>query len=647
MPSNDGNEYTQLVDRLKSYSNIPEDLISSLLKYNSTIDQSSQQNMFSKPIPWIGLYIASASMLCILAMVADLIHGVRNRKLWFANKYFRLNAASLSVIAVAMKLPVDLSSIMPGVVDKNVKLVSMAFMSTMMANLLTSLATMTNKELVANIIGLGILVITMVVNVCIQIGTGLLPHSHYDQHSKATHSYSDTIQQSFKSFKSIGIYAPNFVVILLLLFVIHTCSALAIITCKQILESKYQEVHESSLMDERQGPLHVEKLKRQVCKYWTMAETGSPQFMTACLPTSSASGVICLFSCFLTISLMLKTKNYLRDYKSDYKWSMVVILIVQSSGVLLGSISPLCRCFTPLRFKFSENWSGNYILPDKEESYWIKKLNDLKQSSTAYPFHSRKYKIVIQNLKIAILNICIIVQMLVVLVCRLLVFFQTFVVFIISICVFLMEWRMHKRSVSLSTVTMNEPDQVEENDDLTKYVLLLQDDIKLRETTLKRISQSLNRFIQKVQKKQPDHLKMLINESSGFEGVGNYDNHHIPSLLTTEYHSSWSLSLVTLTTIAISIPYIQKKKVDRLLRGVSEGLAYVALVEENLNATDDYVSIKKAARTLWWQVVQDSNGSPSVEEYSYKGGQKYRYLHAYFCQFNISYHRNDHTFVQH
>ncbi|PWA61122.1 hypothetical protein CTI12_AA376040 [Artemisia annua] len=109
-------------------------------------------------------------------MVADLFHGFQKRKIWFPCKYFSLNAASITVIAVAMKLPVDLSSPMPGALDQATKLGSMAFMCTMMANLMPSLASMDNKSLFANFIGLVILVITMIVNICIEINTGVIGH---------------------------------------------------------------------------------------------------------------------------------------------------------------------------------------------------------------------------------------------------------------------------------------------------------------------------------------------------------------------------------------------------------------------------------------------------------------------------------------
>ncbi|GKC07237.1 hypothetical protein Tco_0998847 [Tanacetum coccineum] len=342
-------------------------------------------DQYSKPMPWIGMYIAVASLFCILAMVADLLHGLKNRKLWFPCKFFTLNAASLTVIAVAMKLPVDLSNPMLGDADQIAKLGSMVFMCTMMANLLPSLATMNSSELLTNIIALDILVITLIVNVCIQIYTGVIG------------DFADDYSVLFKG------VAWLYVVMLLILLIIHTCSGLTILKSKQIIELKYKAGHETALKDlELQQPgtsspqlLTVEKLKQQVKNHWIMAGTGSPQFITACSATTSASGA---------------------------------------------------------------------------------------------------------------------------------------------------------------------------------------------------------------EKQQPNDLRKLIEVSKGFKGVGKYDSLHVPPLSAEQYLDCWSLPLITLTAIAISLPKIQNDIVDRLLRSVSDGLTYVTLVEESLNATDDYARVQKAAKVLWVEV---------------------------------------------
>ncbi|KAF5784272.1 hypothetical protein HanXRQr2_Chr11g0517581 [Helianthus annuus] len=115
-------------------------------------------------MPWVGLYVAIASFICVIAMAADAVQAVWQWKLWFPNRFFTLNAATITLIAIAMKLPVDLSTDLS---DK--KMVSMFFLVTMLANFLPSLGLMDDKELLMNIVALAILLITIVVNMGIQI----------------------------------------------------------------------------------------------------------------------------------------------------------------------------------------------------------------------------------------------------------------------------------------------------------------------------------------------------------------------------------------------------------------------------------------------------------------------------------------------
>ena len=60
--------------------------------------------------------------------------------------------------------------------DQVAKLGSMTFICSMMANLLSSLATMDSKELFTNIIALVVLVIALVVNICIQMAIGVVSY---------------------------------------------------------------------------------------------------------------------------------------------------------------------------------------------------------------------------------------------------------------------------------------------------------------------------------------------------------------------------------------------------------------------------------------------------------------------------------------
>ncbi|KAG7027439.1 hypothetical protein SDJN02_11452, partial [Cucurbita argyrosperma subsp. argyrosperma] len=194
---------------------------------------------FSEPMPWIGIYIATASLVCLLAMAADLVHGFRHRKFWFPCKFFTLNSTSLTLIAVAIKLSVDLNTSMPGREDQLAKLSSAVLMCTIMANCMPSLGSMENQEIFMNIMALGILVITLIINVCMEMGTGV-----------------------------IYVYMKEQVSILILMLVllgILSFSALVVPSTKSYLEMKYSLRHELASKEckanEKEGKIAVERLK--------------------------------------------------------------------------------------------------------------------------------------------------------------------------------------------------------------------------------------------------------------------------------------------------------------------------------------------------------------------------------------------------
>ncbi|KAJ0722261.1 hypothetical protein HanOQP8_Chr08g0284661 [Helianthus annuus] len=574
-------------EELESNCNsIPPDVLDFL---QTSLTETKLQNKFGKPMVWIGIYIAIASLFCILPMLADLLHGFKTKKLWFPCKYFTLNAASLTVIAIAMKLPVDLNNSMPNNVDQAAKLGSLAFMCTMMANLLPSLATMDSKELLTNIIALGVLVITLVVNVCIQIRTGVVSNNH------------DGPYYTHVSYKN-WLIALIYVAMLFMLLVIHTCLALMIITSKQIVESKYKARRETALVDlelQQPGRDTVEKLKQHVSNHWIMAGTGSPQFMAVCSATTSASGVICFSSTALHVVIMLYTRPYMKLYGSDYKWSVLMILITQFTGVILGTIAPLLRCFASLSFEVSIKWIWNHIRVFKVEGYYTQKLSDWKYDSVPLKLSSRRCKIVFQYLKVLILILSIGIQKTVLVACKMIALIPIF--FVIGVMCCFHCWKSLKVLMSIASynVSVETPSQLQRNKNLSQYVLQLQDDMELAERTLKSILKSVTNLIQSAEKQQPNNLIKLLGESSGFEGVGKYDLHQVSEQM---YVDCWSLPVATLTAIAISLPNIQKSMTDRLLKCVSEGLTYVKHIEESLNATDEYISSQKAARMLWLEI---------------------------------------------
>ncbi|KAK9079275.1 hypothetical protein SSX86_000945 [Deinandra increscens subsp. villosa] len=627
MAYNSTNNYLKLLDELVDIYNLPDRFTTILSGYVKFIYRSDLEDGYSTPMLWVGMYIALASVVCIIAMVADLLQGLRTRKLWFPCKYFRVNAAFLSVISVAMKLPMDLSGSMLGVVDQAAKLGSMAFMCTMMANLLPCLATMDNIELLSNITALCVLVITLAVNVCIQIHTVVVSYENDRVLLTFSHRYDVKSLVIGKHHLNIML-ATIYVALLLVLLILHLSSSLAILKSKGIIEKKYQQGQERASKDiQHSKATTFEQLKNHVSNHWIMAGSGSPQFITACYQTTSASGVICVLIAILHAFTMWRTTNAMlddKDYDSDYRSSTLVILIVQFFGVVIGTIAPLSRCFATLSFNvMSFKIISNHFKVFEVQSYWTRKLHDWKLATIRLPFRSHKLKVdvvrlsfrshklkvVTGTLKKLILIFCIEFQEGVVIVCNIIALIPFMFMICALYCYHFFKW-LFKALFSSSSSNEN----LDHNKDLRAYVLQLEDEMELAERTLEDLSKSVNKLIQKGLKSQPENLMKLIEEKStiggdGFHGVVKFDNidHNcVPCLLAKvhEYQDSrsWSLPVVTLTTIAVSLPKIEKNEVESLVKSVREGLVYVTLVEESLNVTDENLTVQKAAESLWQEV---------------------------------------------
>ncbi|KAJ0881646.1 hypothetical protein HanRHA438_Chr10g0476461 [Helianthus annuus] len=86
MAYNSTQEYLNIVDTLTHDYHIPNNITDSLLGYLKFIYRSELEDRYSAPMLWIGMYIALASLVCNLAMMAELVHGFRSRMLWFPSK---------------------------------------------------------------------------------------------------------------------------------------------------------------------------------------------------------------------------------------------------------------------------------------------------------------------------------------------------------------------------------------------------------------------------------------------------------------------------------------------------------------------------------------------------------------------------------
>ncbi|KAK9277320.1 hypothetical protein L1049_006861 [Liquidambar formosana] len=356
-----------------------------------SIGGNLDDSKFSKPMPWIGVYVAAASVAYSIAMAADACRGFHNRKYWFPSKYFSLNATSLTLIAVAVKLSVDLNTSMPHRQDQLAKLSSAVLICTVMGNSMPSIGTMVKNKIFMNIIALGILVITLVVNSCIQLATGAI--------------YVFWKEHVFIMF------------LMLLLLVILSFSALTVPTTKHYFELKYRKKHELALKECSDGISQcvAKKLEDDLKRYWMMAHTCCPQFVMGHSVTCTASGSFCLLGAATLTEAMLR--SYLMPWSfnfctgdSDYKWSTILVLVTQTIAVGVGTTALASRWFIAINFRCPKRGNKSYKDEFKVEGYWIQRLVEMKECLLAVKIYVRRYRKLAHDIKYQVLDFCIKMQ---------------------------------------------------------------------------------------------------------------------------------------------------------------------------------------------------------------------------------------------
>ncbi|KAH7833729.1 hypothetical protein Vadar_009127 [Vaccinium darrowii] len=538
---------------------------------------SDKQRKFDAPVPWVGVYIAVASLVCSVAMAGDVIYGIRRKKLWFPCKFFTMNAASLTLLAVATKLPVDLTTAMWYKTDVSAKLSSTVFVNTVMGNFLTSFASMDNNASLMNVVALGILVITIIVNACIQMVTTAIPTKILPE--------------------------EKFVIIsMLFLFVTLSFSVLTVPTTKRCLELKYDELHKTISNGgklEETGKLIDLKLKEVVEKYWVMTETSSPQFVMARSVTCATSGIICLLTALTLVEVRIRVKhlNHWRGKESSYRWSTTWILWIQYCGVAVGTVASASRWFTAISFNRRNPCSGNHQNKLKVvEDYRIQRLIEWKERPLPLRIRGVKCRKLVEGTKNLALDLCIGVQYVIVVASKLVLFISTIFVLPFFSCYYYCK-RLNMNLISgFSASSSHESSGPETSGtelDLSDYILQLEGEVKLPTKILKNLAHEVNKVIQMGRNQKPKYLiELLQKHNDGFKGVAGFDGSPV--------QNCWTLPVVTLTSIAIALPNTEICKVEWLIKSVSEGLSYARLVEKSLSTRgDDLLSRKHAVDVAW------------------------------------------------
>ncbi|KAL3631473.1 hypothetical protein CASFOL_024457 [Castilleja foliolosa] len=505
------------------------------------------QDKLDSTMPWIGMYIAAASAACAIAMAADAFNAFRKKKLWFPSKNFSLNAFTLTVLAVAMKLSVDLTSQMLGVNDRLARVSSLVLMSTAIANFMSSLGSMENNEIMLNLAALCVFAITIAGNVSIR----LFQMREY-------HAAQLIMGEKIGS-----------VVSMLVLLATLCSSAVMVPTARSYIESQYSQMHTRISNDRDFGDFSADELRVAVRRYWVMAESGSPEFVISRSAMCVTSGLMSLLMALTLLEAHIRMPLTYKDaprISSSYDWSINWILVVQSIGVALGTIAPLLRWFTVARFKSTNISQRSFEDEFSVEAYWTQSLRHWRDSPLRIKTRYLWFRKFVHDAKRLLLNLCIVAQILIVRASKLVLLISAVVV---SYCF---------RHISESR----------ESDDLSNYVVLLEGEAELPKTTLTNMCSEVDDLIRIGTKKQPDNLIELLQKSAKFNGVRDL-----------ERPNCWSMPVVTLTSIAISLPNITDGKSKQLLVAVNEGLYFAKHIEKTLDSNGELQSIRNAADAVW------------------------------------------------
>ncbi|KAF2531130.1 hypothetical protein F2Q70_00032716 [Brassica cretica] len=533
---------------------------------------------FSKPLPSIGIYVATASLICGAAMFADLLHAFRHRKYWFPCKYFSLNATTLTFISVCVKLSLDLNTPMPSRQDQLAKLTSSVFFCVVMANSMPSLGFMVTRDLLMNLVALGILVVTDVVNICIQLGTGAI-YVFTREHALVT-------------------------VLMLLVFMILSFSAIAIPATKRYLELKYKKKYEFALKEcpsyaeRRKG---VPKLREDLMKFWMMAHTSSPQFVMARSVTCTASGFLCFLSAVALAEAIVRS-YFLQprsvgfcNGESDYKWSTTLVLVSQGAAIAFGTIAPASRWFSAVNSRCPSKKGLRDEL--RVESYWFECLSEKRERPLSlWMLHGRRSRKLAHDVSRWMLDVCIATQRGLVLASKFLRFVTVYFVSRISLCCLLFTFKCE------STVSNSESSS---SLSTRRFVLHLEGEEELVDYMARSNREATEHLIQKGRKQQPVNLIELLEAaattsiSQGFEGIWDFDSDEVVSLASGEPPNSWALPLVTLTSIAVALPNIKPCSLKKLVKAVNEALVYVKKFEDVLDIEGELANSRKAAEVVW------------------------------------------------
>ncbi|KAB2054036.1 hypothetical protein ES319_A12G227600v1 [Gossypium barbadense] len=279
-------------------------------------------------------------------------------------------------------------------------------------------------------------------------------------------------------------------------------------------------------------------------------------------------------------------------------------LICTAVAVGMGTIAPAMRWFLAINFRCPTRGRKKGCNSDyKLEEYWIKALVEMKECPLSnIPIHHPRCRRILHDAKIKLLNVCIGIQAGIVFMSKVIRFVSVYFMGTILLCYdHGRDWLMKFAPNSIRNDSGPEsPPNYKQ--DLSRFVLHLEGEDALVDLMMKENRDATDYWWRKAKKRQPKHLMELLElsrPSEGFKGLTEFDSFKVPPLDTEEAPNCWSLSLVTLTSIAFAVPNIDGYSIKHLITGVNEGLVYVRSIE---HMHGKLVNNGKAADIVWLSV---------------------------------------------
>lgn len=553
------------------------------------------ESNFNAPLPLIGIYIVVACVICMVAMGIDTIHGLLHRRIWFPCRFFPINATSLTLLSVACKLPLDLSTPMPGPQDQLTKLSGTVFICVVMAFSMPSLGVMEDPEIVSNMAALFIFVITVVVNVCIQLGTGVI--------------------YKFRAEHVIVL------ICMLILLGLMCSSALVIDTTNRILNSRYD-----SKAPMRLQKADMEYMKNDVTKLWLMVHTGSPQYVLARSVLSTLAGA--LTSICVLLLIQAEIRSFFTDFcigQSSYLWANWPVLVSQTSAVLVGSVAPALRWCSASGYRKPggvKHWFDDF----RVERFWVQRLEEWKENPLPEYLRNRYVRARVHKLRNLILDICIFLQKGTVQVSKAVRLASALLVLLFRRVVYYFRSKLSAttekalrflRKLGLLYSAQQDQDLIEVEMDsvldagrgiagleLNDYVLHLEGENDLVMWMSSSGHKDMDKWMEKGRNEKCGALLRLLSKSSVSEGFKNmrfFMNDNVPPIPTFSSDvppNCWTLSAVTIMAVSVSLSRFYGDRIKMMVEGLSEGLELMNFVENNLDFRG-LTSMRKAADIVW------------------------------------------------